>query len=159
MFTTNLNSVLDRLMTVSQAMDASTTPSSVLEEGRTRAQLWMPPVDIYETESAFVVEADLPGVHPENVDVQFDRHTLTISGTRAATLPTRDKNTQLRVFSVERLSGAFSRSVRLPQHVDAEKIDATFAQGVLTVTVPKTSQAVPRKISISSPVAAAAISR
>jgi HSP20 family protein len=149
MFSPNLNTVLDRLMTASQAMDDTTL-------GRARTQLWMPPVDIYEAETAFVVEADLPGVHQENVDIQFDRNTLTISGTRAATLPSKEKSAQLRVFGAERVSGAFSRSIRLPEHVDAEKISAPFADGVLKVTVPKSSQAVPRKIAISTDVSAKA---
>jgi HSP20 family protein len=151
MFSSNLNSVLDRLMTVSQAMEqAPVQAPSELLEGRARAQLWLPPVDIYETENAFVVEADLPGVHQENVDIQFDRNTLTISGTRAATLPSRDKAGQLRVFSAERLNGGFSRSVRLPEHVDADRIEAAFSDGVLRVTVPKSSLAMPRKITIGS---------
>ncbi len=160
MFSSNLNSVLDRLMTVSQAMDeaALRAPNGTIE-GRPRAQLWLPPVDIYETESAFVVEADLPGVHQENVDIQFDRNTLTISGTRAATLPSKEKAAQLRVFSAERLSGGFSRSIRLPEHVDSEKIAATFTDGVLQVTVPKLSQAVPRKIAISTHVEGKALNR
>lgn len=156
MFNSNLNSVLDRLMTVSQAMDDASFRGAPTE-GRQRAQLWLPPVDIYETETAFVVEADLPGVHQENVDIQFDRNTLTISGSRAATLPSREKNAQLRVFSAERLSGGFSRSIRLPEHVDAERISATFAQGVLAITVPKASIAMPRKIAVTSPVDAKTI--
>lgn len=157
MFSPNLNTVLDRLMTASQAMDdvAVRSPSGV-PDGRQRTQLWLPPVDIYETETAFVVEADLPGVHQENVDIQFDRNTLTVSGTRAATLPSRDKATQLRVFSAERLSGGFSRSIRLPEHVDAEKISATFTDGVLKITVPKSMAAVPRKIAIGTQVEPAA---
>lgn len=156
MLATNLNTVFDRVMAASQLFDdaATRTAPTATVEGRTRTQLWMPPVDIYETENAFTLEADLPGVHPENVDIQFDRHTLTISGTRAATLPSRDKATQLRVFSAERVSGNFSRSVRLPEHVDADGIRATFAEGVLRVTVPKSSVAVARKIAITSPVAA-----
>ena len=150
MFSPNFTSVLDRLMTVSQAMDESTTRTPAPFEGRARAQLWLPPVDIYETDAAIVVEADLPGVHQENIDIQFDRQTLTISGTRAATLPSKDQTSQLRVFSAERLSGGFARSIRLPEHVDAEKINAAFTHGVLTVTVPKSSIAVPRKISIGT---------
>ncbi|MES3032403.1 MAG: Hsp20/alpha crystallin family protein [Gemmatimonadota bacterium] len=158
MLSSNFNNVFDRLITASQLLDETAVrASSGPTEGRTRTQLWMPPVDIYETESAFVVESDLPGVHEENVDIQFDRHTLTISGTRAATLPVRDKNAQLRVFSAERLSGNFARSIRLPEHVDAEKIEATFTQGVLKITVPKSSVAVARKISISAPTASRAI--
>lgn len=150
MFSPNFTSVLDRLMTVSQAMDESATRTSTDFEGRARTQLWLPPVDIYETDSAIVVEADLPGVHEENIDLHFDRQTLTISGTRAATLPSKDQAAQLRVFSAERLSGGFARSIRLPEHVDADRINASFAHGVLTVTVPKSSVAVPRKIAIGA---------
>ena len=147
MITSNFNAVLDRMLTLSQAMSEPTDNVPTSTAPRARVQLWVPPVDIYETESAFVIEADLPGVHSENVDIQFDHHTLTISGTRGATLPVKDK-TQLRVFSAERVTGSFSRSVRLPEHVDAEKIDARFANGVLTVQVPKSSGALPRKITI-----------
>ena len=148
MFTANFTTVLDRMRTLSQAMDeAQSSSDPAVFESRPRLQLWVPPVDIYETEQAFVLEADLPGVHTENVDIQFDRNTLTISGTRGATLPAKEK-TQLRVFSAERVSGSFSRSVRLPEHVDAEKIDASFSGGVLTVQVPKSKGALPRKISI-----------
>jgi HSP20 family molecular chaperone IbpA len=157
MFSPNFTSVLDRLMTVSQTMDETATRTPSAFEGRTRAQLWLPPVDIYETDSAIVVEADLPGVHEENIDIQFDRQTLTISGTRAATLPSKEQTAQLRVFSAERLSGGFARSIRLPEHVDAEKISADFAHGVLTVTVPKSSVAVPRKIVIGTNVTGKAI--
>jgi HSP20 family protein len=157
MFASNFNSVFDRLMSASQALDEAAYRTQANPEGRDRTQLWLPPVDIYETENAIMVEADLPGVHQENVDIQFDRNTLTLSGTRAATLPAKDKASQLRVFSSERLSGGFSRSIRLPEHVDAEKISATFTDGVLRVTIPKSSVAVPRKIAIGTQVESRAI--
>ena len=148
MYANNINTVLDRMLTFGRAVEEAAgepLPTSLVP----RTQLWLPTVDIYETESAFVVEADLPGIHRENVDIQFDRNTLTISGTRAATLPSQ-KNSQLRVFSAERVSGGFSRSIRLPEHVDAEKIDASYADGVLRVTVPKSAGARPRKIAIGA---------
>jgi len=151
-----LNTVLDRQMTVSQVMDDAGLRSSPAE-GRVRAQLWLPPVDIYETEHAFMVEADLPRVHLENVNIQFDRNVPTTSGTRAATLPSKNRASQLRVFSAERLSAGFSRSIMLPEHVDAERISAAFTDGVLSVTVPKSSAAVPRKLAISKGVAPHAI--
>ncbi len=157
MITSNFNAVLDRMLTLSQAMSETEDGIPTTTSPRARIQLWVPPVDIYETESAFVIEADLPGVHSENVDIQFDRHTLTISGTRGATLPAKDK-AQLRVFSAERPTGSFSRSVRLPEHVDAEKIGARFAEGVLTVQVPKSVGALPRKIAISATADAKSIS-
>lgn len=146
MFATSFNTVLDRMLTLSQAMDEAAS-GNALSESRSRIQLWVPAVDLYESENEFVIAADLPGVHEENVDIQYDRGTLTISGTRGATLPAADK-AQLRVFSAERMTGAFSRSVRLPEHIEAERISATFAAGVLTVQVPKSPSALPRKISI-----------
>lgn len=146
MFATNLSSVLDRMLTLSQAMDEGTTGNREFET-RPRLQLWLPTMDLFETDDAFVIAADLPGVHLENVDIQFDRGTLTISGTRAATLPATEKG-QLRVFSAERTTGSFARSVRLPEHVDAEKISATLTDGVLTVQVPKAASALPRKIPV-----------
>lgn len=147
MFATNLNTVLDRMLTLSQALEDGRTDTRDLLESRPRTQLWLPAMDLYETEDAFVIAADLPGIHMENVDIQFDRGSLTISGTRGATLPASEK-AQLRVFSAERATGTFSRSVRLPEHVDAEKISATFADGVLTVKVPKAAAALPRKIQV-----------
>lgn len=149
MFTNNLGSVLDQMLALSQAMDDRTASGRELLESRHRVQMWLPAVDLFETDDTFVIAADLPGVHLENVDIQFDRGTLTISGTRAATLPTLEK-AQLRVFSAERPSGNFARSIRLPEQVDADKIAATLADGVLTVQVPKAQSALPRKIQVRS---------
>ncbi|HEV8409845.1 MAG TPA: Hsp20/alpha crystallin family protein [Gemmatimonadaceae bacterium] len=148
MFRNSFDTVLDRMLTLNRAMDEAAN-RGVFEnlDSPARPQLWLPPVDIYETESAFVVEADLPGMHQENVNIQFERNSLTISGTRGATLPAKEKS-QLRVFSAERVTGAFSRSIRLPEHVDAEKIEASFTNGVLTITVPKSAGARARAIPI-----------
>ena len=74
-------------------------------------------------------------------------------------MPARKENGQLRVYSSERLSGGFSRSIRLPEHVDAEHIEATFAQGVLTLTVPKSKGALPRKIAIKTAESAPALTK
>ena len=151
MFASNYPTLFDRMLDWSRQMDealVARTPASV-SDTPARTQLWLPAVDLYETETAFVIEADLPGVHQENVDIQFDRGTLTVSGTRAATLPAVESS-PLRVFSSERLSGAFSRSIRLPQHVDADRIEASFSHGVLTLMVPKSKGALPRKIVIKA---------
>jgi HSP20 family protein len=152
MFTTNYPTLFDRMLDWSRQMDeaAGARAMASVADSPARSQLWLPAIDLYETETAFVIEADLPGVHQENVDVSFDRGTLTIAGTRAATLPASEKeSSQLRVFVGERLNGNFSRSIRLPQHVDAEHIEATFAHGVLTLKVPKSQAALARKIAIN----------
>ena len=139
-----LNGVLGRMATLSRAMD------DVI--GRTDESLnnsyWVPAMDAWETEQAFVVQLDLPGLAPEQVDVSFDRNTLTVRGTRSDTIPS-DKS-EKRVFFVERAPGAFSRTLRFPQYVEASKIEASFSNGVLTVTVPKSDAGKARKISVSA---------
>ena len=150
MFHNTFDTMFDRMLTLSRAMDEAAVRSGLTEGDAARTQLWLPAIDVYETDAAFVLEADLPGVHQENVNIQFDKNAITISGTRGATLPAKDKPQQLRVFSAERLSGAFSRSVRLPDHVDAEKIEATYQDGVLSITVPKSAAARPRTIPIGT---------
>ena len=144
---TPIHSVLDRMIALSRAMDGTPFADSPNgDEGTTRQAIWFPAMDSYETEKAFVIELDIPGVHPENVDIDFEQNTLTIKGTRAS----RDgSKSELRVFSSERSGGSFSRALRLPQHVDAEKIEATHSNGVLTITVPKAASALPRKITVS----------
>ena len=105
MFVTNSSTLFDRMLDWSRQLDDLAARSTPAADPAVRGQLWLPPVDVYETESAFVIEADLPGVHRENVDIQFDRGALTITGTRAATLPAREKG-QLRVFVGEQIGRA-----------------------------------------------------
>ena len=146
------DAMFDRMLGLSRTMDQAFSGRPFgTASGTDRQQLWLPAVDTYETEDAFVVEADLPGVHQENIDLNFEQGTLTISGRRASTLPAQEPGKggqKLRVYAAERLSGAFSRSVRLPEYVDGEKIRATYANGVLTVNIPKATGALPRKIAI-----------
>ena len=141
--TTPFGTLLDRMLTLSRAME----PGWDELNAPSRPQLWLPAVDAYETNDSFVVEADLPGVHPENVDVSFEQSVLTIKGTRGPTIQTPEKG-ELRVYTAERLTGQFARSIRLPEYVEGDKIEATFNHGVLTVRVPKAAAAKPRKIAI-----------
>ena len=136
--------MLDRMLTLARAMDDQFGTGNSQLDSR---GLWFPALDVYETESAYVVELDLPGVHPENVDLSFEQGTLTIRGQRGPTVKTPEKG-ELRVFSAERVSGSFIRSVRLPEYVDSEKIEATYDHGVLVVTIPKAAAARARKITI-----------
>ncbi len=144
------NTVFDRMLTLSRALDqvfGSDQPYSPTWGGGNRAQLWFPALDAFETENAYVVEMDLPGVHPENVEISFEQNTLTIKGTRAPTLQAPEKG-ELRVYTAERVSGAFARAVRLPEYVEGDRTEANYAHGVLTITVPKAPSALPRKIAI-----------
>lgn len=106
---------------------------------------WRPAADVRETEEAFIVEAELPGMKKEDVSVTFEDNTLTISGERKYEEETN--GSQLR--RVERSYGSFSRSFRLPREIDAENVEAAFTDGILTVTVPKTETVKPRMIEIA----------
>ena len=136
--------VLDRMFTISRALEPVAFDKA--DGGR---QLWIPAIDIYESEEAFIIEADLPGVHAENVEIDFEQNTLTLKGNRAPTLP-QNEGKSPRVFSAERVTGQFARAIRLPEYVDGERIEANYSHGVLTITVPKTKAALPRKIAIKA---------
>lgn len=140
------NGVLSRMNSLSRAMDDVIGRTDEYSNGS--GQYFVPAMDAWETEQAFVVQVDLPGVSADQVDVSFDRNTLAIKGTRGATLPA-DEQGEHRVFFAERTPGQFTRTLRFPQWVDSAKIEAKFADGVLTVTVPKSEAAKPRKIAVN----------
>ena len=114
---------------------------------------WMPAVDVVENEDAYVVTADLPGLKKEDVDVSLDDGVLTISGERRfeskSTGPEGEDNEGRKGFRrFERAYGSFRRSFSLPQGLDFEKVEAKFADGELTLTLPKAEVTKSRKISI-----------
>ena len=109
---------------------------------------WLPAADIVETDEAYVFALELPGVKPSDVEVSFEKQSLTVRGTKSPTRSAKE-NEELRIHAAERLHGAFERSIRLPSHVDGERISARFEHGVLEVTVPKKAAALPRKIEIA----------
>ena len=106
---------------------------------------WIPAMDLVETEGAYVLRADLPGVSEGDVSIEFDHDVLTISGERKSEREERKSG----YYRVERSSGSFRRSLSLPEGVDPEAVTATFDKGVLEVTVPKPAQRTPRKVQIT----------
>ena len=112
------------------------------------ARLWVPAMDVVETPEGYTITAELPGLSPDKVDISFDRNTLTLSGTKEPSVTTPEKG-EIRVYAAERVHGAFERTIRLPEHVDADRIEASFNNGVLTIVVPKSQAAKPRKIAIN----------
>ena len=106
---------------------------------------WMPAMDLVETEGHFVLTADLPGLSEEDVNIEVEDRVLTVSGERK-TEQTENKDGYHRV---ERAFGSFSRSLTLPEGVDAEAVAASFDRGVLEVRIPKPEERKPRKISIA----------
>jgi HSP20 family protein len=111
-----------------------------------QARRWVPPVDLVEAEDHFVLKADLPGLREEDVNIEVQDGTLTISGERKAEHEQRERGW----YRIERSFGSFSRSLTLPDGVDADGIAASFSDGVLEVRIPKPEERKPRRIEISS---------
>jgi HSP20 family protein len=103
-----------------------------------------PSVDVAESTDEYVVTAELPGAKPEDVTIELHEGVLTIRGEKRSE---RDESKEHSRY-VERVFGSFSRSFSLPQNANGEKIQASFADGVLTLRIPKREEAKPRTIAI-----------
>src|SRR5882672_10053667 len=101
------------------------------------------PLDVVRHEGDVTLKLDVPGIDPEQLEVTVDRGVLSISGKREEERTENDK-----FFVRERTMGTFTRRLRLPQTLDAEAVEASYANGVLEVKVPVTEQAQPRKIEV-----------
>ncbi|HUO74317.1 MAG TPA: Hsp20 family protein [Solirubrobacteraceae bacterium] len=106
---------------------------------------WIPAMDLVETADEFVLRADLPGLSENDVNIELEDNVLTISGERTSEHEERKEG----YYRVERSSGSFSRSLTLPEGVDADAVKASFDKGVLEVRIPKPEQRKPRKVAIS----------
>ncbi len=95
---------------------------------------WMPQVDVFETTDAFLIEADLPGVSPDNLQVQIDGDRVTICGTRSEAR--RDESSK-GVVRIERRHGSFCRTLSLGQAIAADDIQMSHEQGVFRIRLPK----------------------
>jgi HSP20 family protein len=116
-----------------------------LFEGPGRAtQSWVPPLDVWETETELVYAFDLPGIAEEAISIETQDDTLTVTATREKTT----EESGDRFYRFERRYGTFSRAVGLPAGVDDAKIAATYEDGVLEVRVPKPEEAKPRRIQL-----------
>lgn len=116
---------------------------------------WAPAVDIYETEHELVVNADLPDVNPQGLDIRVENNILTIRGERKFENKVNEEN----YLRVERSYGSFSRSFRLANSVNSEAIKADYQNGVLTLSIPKREEAKPKqiKVNVGTPAMAAAV--
>ena len=105
---------------------------------------WSPPFDLYESGDHLVAVVELPGMRKEDPDISLHDGTLTISGERK-----RESNNGETAQRTERYVGTFRRSITLPARVDASKVSATYEDGILKVTLPKTEEAKPKQIQVS----------
>jgi HSP20 family protein len=104
------------------------------------------PLDMYESDGNLVIKADLPGLKAESVDVSIVNDTLTIKGEYQSEEEREEENVHLK----ERRYGKFQRAIRLPTGVDTEATEATFEDGVLMLTLPKTAEARPKQIPVKT---------
>ena len=114
------------------------------EESTIATSDWVPAVDIKETDKAFVIEADIPGVKPEDIEVHMDNGILTIKGEKE----TEKKDEGEDYKRVERRYGSFYRRISLPDTADPESVKANSDHGVLQITVGKQEKTQPRKIEV-----------
>ena len=105
---------------------------------------WMPAMDLLESEDHFVLRADLPGMDQDDVKIELEDTTLTVSGERKAEHESGGEG----YYRVERAFGTFARTLTLPQGVDPEAVDASFDRGVLEIRIPKPEARKPRRIEI-----------
>jgi HSP20 family protein len=112
----------------------------------TRQETWWPVLDIAEHEDAVVVNAELPGLKSDEIDISVQNNVLTISGQKKESKEEKGEE----YYHVERRFGSFRRDVTLPASVDADKVEASYRDGVLTITLPKTEQAKPKRIEVKT---------
>jgi HSP20 family protein len=106
---------------------------------------WLPAIDLYEDTENLIVRAELPGMKKEDIDISLHNGVLSLAGER------RDeaKYQEAETYRSERFLGRFHRTLTLPVEVDAEKVKATYKDGVLTITLPKTEEAKPKQIAVN----------
>lgn len=105
-----------------------------------------PALNIGHTPSSVEIYAFAPGVDPARIDVTIDRGVMTISGERPSALPGDDA--KVNVYASERFAGRFRRAVSLPEDIDPAKVEATYRDGVLRVSVARRESALPKRITV-----------
>jgi HSP20 family protein len=138
--TRDFDEVFDRIFNGPLAFPALTfEPIRKAMEGT-----WMPAIDLTETEKEFILRVEVPGVPKENLDVHLEGEVLTLTGHRETKTTEKGEN----MLWEEREAGRFVRTLRLPKAVEANKVEAVFQDGILTVRVPKAEIAIKNKILI-----------
>ena len=110
-----------------------------------RSENWIPSVDILEKGGNLILRAELPGMTEKAIELKLEGNTLTLKGERK--MENEDKKSNY--HRIESYYGTFTRSFRLPDTVDAEKISAEYKNGVLTITIPQRPEVKPREIPVS----------
>ncbi len=138
----DIDEVFDRVFTTPMGIPGVTfEPFKRAMEGS-----WLPAIDLTETEKEFILRVEVPGVPRENLDVHLEGEVLTLTGHREKKIHEANEN----MLWEERETGKFTRNIRLPKAVEANKVEAIYTEGVLTVRLPKTVLTMKNKIVIKS---------
>ncbi len=136
-----------RAMGLRQVMDRLLEDAFVMPRGGDGGQSWNgPALNVYEEGDQLTVEAQLPGIAPEALDINVEQGVLTISGQTASQEERKERN----YFVREHRTGRFSRSMRLPATYNTDACTANFEHGVLKLTFPKSEAAKPRRIQVNA---------
>ena len=105
---------------------------------------WLPTLDVLETKNDLVVRAEIPGIDPKDIDISLANDILTIKGEKKQEIEEKEENYHL----IERSYGSFTRMARLPREVQSDKISASYKNGILKITLPKSEEAKKKEIKI-----------
>ena len=105
---------------------------------------WVPAIDVFERNDRLVIRAEIPGLDRKEIEVRVEDGQLVLQGERKREAGLTEEN----AYRLERNHGSFVRRFRLPESLDLSKIDATYENGILEVTLPRSEEARPRKIEI-----------
>jgi HSP20 family protein len=133
---TDLRDEIDRLFDM---------PLAGLERTSRLFSGWTPALDLYEEKDNLVVKVELPGMKREEIEVSLHEGSLSISGERKS----EEKHEEADVYRTERYVGRFQRTVALPTPVASDKVKAQYRDGILTITLPKTEEAKPKRIDVN----------
>ena len=129
---------------MNRLFDDSVTSGPTRRRSPSSGRAWAPSVDIHEDENSITVKADLPGVKMEDIDIEMQDDTLTIKGERKF----EDEENRHGYVRIERSYGSFQRSFNVGVPVQADHINASYRDGLLTVTLPKAEHVKPKKVEI-----------
>jgi HSP20 family protein len=130
---------------IDQAFDPWADPALSRDRSRVRAHAAWPPTNVFETKESFVVRAEVPGLADKDVSVSVEDDSLVVRGERKSDIP-QGHTVHLR----ERLPVSFVRKLPLPARVDADAVSASLRDGVLTITLPKAKDSLPRQIAVKA---------
>ncbi|MFN0158596.1 MAG: Hsp20/alpha crystallin family protein [Bacteroidota bacterium] len=116
----------------------------IQDEGSLFSTTWSPAVDIAEHDTEYVVKVELPGINKDDVKITMQNNILTIRGEKKQEKETKESN----LYRVERAYGSFRRSFTLPATVKGDKIEASYNDGILSITLPKADEAKPKQIEV-----------